>query len=47
MTSTGRVIQRNVNQWSSGEICLRWTAAGMLEAQSWFRKVPGYRDLPP
>jgi hypothetical protein len=45
MISTVRVIQRNVKHWSSGEMCLRWTAAGMLEAESRFRKVPGYRGL--
>ena len=26
-------------------MCLRWTAAGMLEAESSFRKVEGYRGL--
>jgi hypothetical protein len=26
-------------------MCLRWTAAGVLEAESRFRKVPGYRGL--
>jgi hypothetical protein len=45
MISTVRVIQRNVKNWSSGEMCMRWTAAGMLEAESRFRKVPGYRGL--
>ena len=45
MISTVRVIHRNVKHWSSGEMCLRWTAAGMLEAESRFRKVPGYRGL--
>ena len=39
------VIHRNVKHWSSGEMCLRWTAAGMLEAETRFRKVPGYRGL--
>ena len=43
--STVRVILRNVKHWSSGEMCLRWTAAGMLEAESRFRKVEGYRGL--
>ena len=43
--STVRVIQRNVKHWSSGEMCLRWTAAGMLEAETRFRKVEGYRGL--
>jgi hypothetical protein len=45
MISTVRVIHRNVKNWSSGEMCLRWTAAGMLEAESRFRKVEGYRGL--
>jgi len=45
MISTVRVIHRNVKHWSSGEMCLRWTAAGMLEAETRFRKVAGYRGL--
>jgi len=46
MISTVRVIHRNVKHWSSGEMCLRWTAAGMLEAEKQFRKVIGYTQLP-
>ena len=45
MISTVRVIHRNVKHWTSGEMCLRWTAAGMLEAETRFRKVQGYRGL--
>jgi len=45
MISTIRAIQRNVKNWTSGEMCLRWTAAGMLEAETRFRKVEGYRGL--
>jgi len=45
MISTVRAINRNVKNWSSGEMCLRWTAAGMLEAETRFRKVEGYRGL--
>ncbi len=40
-----RSTQRNVKRWSSGEMALRWTAAGMLEAERQFRKIVGYRDL--
>ena len=40
-----RKTQRNVKRWSSGEMTLRWTAAGMLEAEKQFRKIIGYRDL--
>jgi putative transposase len=45
LISTIRVIHRNVKNWSSGEMCMRWTAAGMLEAETHFRKVDGYRGL--
>jgi putative transposase len=45
MIGTVRAIQRNVKNWSSGEMCLRWTAAGMLEAETRFRKVEGHRGL--
>ena len=41
-----RTTQRNVKRWSSGEMGLRWTAAGMLEAEKQFRKVIGYLQLP-
>ena len=41
-----RTTQRNVKRWSSGEMGLRWTAAGTLEAEKQFRKVVGYTQLP-
>jgi putative transposase len=40
-----RRTSRNVKQWSSGDMCLRWTAAGMLEAERQFRKIVGYQHL--
>ena len=40
-----RRTSRNVKRWQSGEMCLRWTAAGMLEAERQFRRIIGYRDL--
>jgi len=40
-----RRTQRNVKCWSSGEMALRSTVAGMLEAERQFRKIIGYRDL--
>jgi transposase-like protein len=46
MIETVRRVARNVKHWSSGDMCLRWTAAGMLEAQTQFRKIIGYPDLP-
>jgi putative transposase len=35
-----------VKRWSSGEMALRWAAAGMLAAQTQFRRVKGYQELP-
>jgi transposase-like protein len=35
-----------VKHWESGEMALRWAAAGMLAAQTQFRRVKGYRELP-
>jgi len=40
-----RRTSRNVKRWQSGDMALRWTAAGMLEAEQQFRKIIGYRDL--
>lgn len=45
MISVVRTTQRNVKRWRDGEMALRWTAAGMLEAERQFRRVIGYRDL--
>jgi transposase-like protein len=46
MIDTVRRTQRNVKNWGSGEMGLRWTASGMREAEQQFRKVIGYTDLP-
>jgi putative transposase len=46
MFSTVRRTQRNVKRWRDGDMRLRWTAAGMAEAQRGFRRVKGHRDLP-
>jgi transposase-like protein len=40
-----RRSSRNVKHWQSGDMALRWTAAGMLEAERQFRRVIGYRHL--
>ncbi len=40
-----RHTQRNVKRWRPGDMRLRWTAAGMLEAERQFRRIVGYRDL--
>ncbi len=40
-----RRTARNVKRWSSGEMAVGWTAAGMLEAERQFRRIDGYRQL--
>jgi putative transposase len=41
-----REIGRRVKRWQSGTMVLRWTAAGVLEAERGFRKIVGFRALP-
>ena len=43
---TVRRVQRNVKRWRNAEMALRWTAAGLLEAQKTFRRLKAYRQLP-
>ncbi len=40
-----RRTSRNVKRWQSGEMALRWTAAGMLEAERRFRRIIGYQQF--
>ncbi len=40
-----RRSSRNVKRWQNGEMSLRWTAAGMLEAERQFRRIVGHKDL--
>jgi hypothetical protein len=42
MISIARSTNRNVTHWQDGQMVLRWTAAGMLNAQRSFRRVKGY-----
>jgi putative transposase len=41
-----REIGRRVRRWQSGTMVLRWSAAGVLEAERSFRKIAGYRAMP-
>lgn len=43
--STVRHVARNVKRWQGGDHIARWAAAGLVEAESKFRKVRGYREL--
>jgi putative transposase len=45
MIETVRRVARNVKRWQNGDMCLRWTAAGMLDAEQQFRKIIGHPDL--
>lgn len=45
MISVGQGVSGNVKRWRDGQMALRWTAAGMLEAERQFRRIKGYRDL--
>jgi putative transposase len=40
-----REMARRVRHWQGGTMILRWSAAGMLEAERNFRKIAGYRSL--
>lgn len=41
-----REVSRRVKRWQGGTMILRWTAAGVLEAERYFRKIAGYRAIP-
>lgn len=46
MISIARTTNRNVTRWRDGQMVLRWTAAGMLNAERAFRRVKGYKQMP-
>ena len=35
----------NVKNWRSGKMVQRWVAAGLLDAETRFRRIKGYRDM--
>lgn len=41
-----REISRRVRHWQGGAMALRWTAAGVLEAERGFRRVVGCEAMP-
>jgi len=45
MISIGRTVAGNVTRWRDGKMVLRWTAAGLLDAEKQFRRVNGYREM--
>lgn len=38
-------VTRRVKRWRGGDMRLRWTAAGLLEAEKNFRRIRGYRGM--
>ena len=46
MISIARTHSRNVKHWQTGNMALRWCAAGMGEAGKQFRRVNGHLHLP-
>jgi putative transposase len=46
LLSRTRHVKRNVKRWRSGQMMVRWVAAGVLEAVKGFRRVKGYADMP-
>lgn len=46
MISIARTTNRNVTRWKDGHMVLRWTAAGMLNAERSFRRIKGYKQMP-
>ena len=46
MISITRTTQRNVKNWKDAAMARRWTAAGMLVAETQFRRIKGHRDMP-
>src|SRR5487761_1259635 len=45
MISVARTVTGNVKRWRDGTMIVRWTAAGILEAEKQFRRINGFRDL--
>jgi len=41
-----RAHAHHVKHWQGGDMRLRWAAAGMLAAESQFRRLQGYQQLP-
>jgi putative transposase len=46
MISICRDHARNVKRWRDGQMALRWSAAGMVEASKQFRRINGHLHLP-
>ena len=46
LISHTRHVTRNVTRWRTGQMIVRWVAAGVLEAVKGFRRLKGYTAMP-
>lgn len=46
MIRIARTTNRNVTNWKDGQMVLRWTAAGLLNAERSFRRIKGSKQMP-
>ncbi len=45
LNGTIKHVSRNVKRWRSGSMIVRWAVTALIEAESKFRRVRGYRDI--
>ena len=45
LNGTIKHVSRNVKWWRSGSMIVRWAVTALIEAESKFRRVRGYRDI--
>jgi len=46
LISRTRQVKRHVKRWRSGQMVVRWVAAGVLEAVKGFRRLKGHKAMP-
>jgi putative transposase len=46
LISRTRHVKRNVKRWRTGQMVVRWVAAGVLEAVNGFRRLKGHKEMP-
>ena len=45
LNGTIKHVSRNVKRWRSGSMIVRWAVTALIEAESKFRRIRGYRDI--
>jgi hypothetical protein len=46
LNSAIATFTRNVKRWKGGSMILRWVGSAVLEAESHFNHVKGYKQMP-